>query len=113
MYLAAQYINQIIFGIQDNLVKLGVLAVNKVQDIKFSIQGSMRQIDYLTHTLPITFIVNLGISQMVKFEHLIKFSFKMVLNPIVGRFRKLGEMDDIELSQWDDMGLGDIDFITL
>lgn len=113
MYIEAQFINTLSFEIIDNFVKLQLLLRNKVQDIKLSIMAIPSSIEKENLTTSIKFVLNWGLSQLVSFEFFDSFTFKMLLEPIVGRFRKLGEMDEIELGHWDDMTLGDVDFIVM
>lgn len=108
-----QFINTLSFKIIDNLVKLQVLMRNRVQDIKLSIMATPKSIEKENLTTNINFIFNWGLSQLISFEFFDSFTFKMFLEPIVGRFRKLGEMDEIELGHWDDMTLGNVDFIEM
>lgn len=113
MYLKVQYINSIIFEVKEQFLKLGILMVNQIKPITFKVIADFKQRDKLNIGIPITFLLDFGFALMVKLGFEESFGFELFLEPLVGRFRKLGEMDDTELGHWDDMTLGDVDFITL
>lgn len=99
-----------LFSINEQIVKLMMKMQNNVSPIKLSIQYKFNSIVSEKQTLKINGKIIYNIISLVKLKFNNSSNISIISSPIVGQFRLLGEMDDFNLSEFDNLDLGTIDF---
>lgn len=99
-----------LFSINEQIVKLIMKMQNNVSPIKLSIQYKFNSIVSEKQTLKINSKIIYNIISLVKLKFNNSSKISIISSPIVGQFRLLGEMDNFNLSEFDDLDLGTIDF---
>lgn len=99
-----------LFSINEQIVKLIMKMQNNVSPIKLSIQYKFNSIVSEKQTLKINSKIIYNIISLVKLKFNNSSKISIISSPIVGQFRLLGEMDNFNLSEFDNLDLGTIDF---
>lgn len=99
-----------LFSINEQIVKLIMKMQNNVSPIKLSIQYKFNSIVSEKQTLKINSKIIYNIISLVKLKFNNSSKISIISSPIVGQFRLLGEMDNLNLSEFDNLDLGTIDF---
>lgn len=104
---------QYLFSVVSNRVKLRMLMANNVAPIKTNLIVSFKSIVSNLITVTTTSNIIASMKMLVKATATIPVMLKITAQPLVGRFRLLGELDPKALGEIDGSTLGDLDFIAL
>ena len=99
------------FSVVANRVKLRMLMANKVTPIKTNLIVSFKSIVSNLITITMTSNIVASMKMLVKATTTIPVMLKITAQPLVGRFRLLGELDPKTLGEMDGSTLGELDFI--
>ena len=99
-----------LFSINEQIVKLKMKMQNVISPIKFNISYKFNSIVSEKQTINIYSKIIYNIISLVKVKFNNSSNISIISSPIVGQFRLLGEMDDFNLSEFDNLDLGTIDF---
>lgn len=99
-----------LFSINEQLVKLRMKMQNNIDPIKFNISYKFNSIVSDKQIFKISSTIFYNIISLVKLKFNNISTISITSSPIVGQFRLLGEMDDFNLSEFDNLDLGTIDF---
>lgn len=99
-----------LFSINEQIVKLKMKMQNVISPIKFNISYKFNSIVSEKQTINIYSKIIYNIISLVKLKFNNSSKISIISSPIVGQFRLLGEMDNFNLSEFDNLDLGTIDF---
>lgn len=99
-----------LFSINEQLVKLRMKMQNNIAPIKFNISYKFNSIVSDKQIFKISSTIFYNIISLVKLKFNNISTISITSSPLVGQFRLLGEMDDFNLSEFDNLELGTVDF---